>query len=141
MESWGATTTTEEASAHVRELATTPWSSSRFRGVPEREGGRGKHAPGEEELAAGSSSLLLPDATGHPQLELLPGAAGEEECHVAVDDEAVEAVPHLLVAVPDAPGSALPRQLPPVPTHLQAVAEVPCLALFTHEPQESHVYW
>lgn len=85
-------------------------------------------------------SLLLPDAASHAQLELLPGAAGEEEGHVAVDDEPVEAVPHLLVPVPDAPWRALPCQLPPVPTHLQAVAEAPSLALLPHEPQERHVH-
>ena len=85
-------------------------------------------------------SLLLPDAASHSQLELLPGAAGEEEGHVAVDDEAVKAVSHLLVAIADAPGRALPRQLPPVPAHLQAVAEIPGLTLFTHETQECHVY-
>jgi hypothetical protein len=91
--------------------------------------------------AASFTSLLLPDAAGNPQLELLPVAAGEEEGHVPVDDEAVEAVPDLLVAVPDAPGDALPCQLPPVPAHLQAVAEVPGLAVLAHEPQERHVHW
>jgi hypothetical protein len=87
-----------------------------------------------------SLPLLPPDAAGDPQLELLPAAAREEERHVPVDDEPVEAVPHLPVAVPDAPRRALPRQLPPAPAHLQAVPEPLRLALLAHEPQERHVH-
>jgi len=85
--------------------------------------------------------LLSPDAACDPQLELLPAAAREEERHVPVDDQPVEAVPHLPVAVPDAPRSALPCQLPSAPAHLQAVPKALCLALLAHEPQERHVHW
>jgi len=111
-----------------------PWHTS--------EGGRageGGVTPGGA-AAAHHASLLLPDSARDPQLELLPGPAGEEQGHVAVDDEAVEAVPHLLVAISDAPGCALPCQLPPVPAYLQAVAEVPGLTLFAHETKKCHVY-
>ena len=89
----------------------------------------------------GSLHLLSPDAACDPQLELLPAAAREEERHVPVDDQPVEAVPHLPVAVPDAPRSALPCQLPSAPAHLQAVPKALCLALLAHEPQEPHVHW
>lgn len=85
-------------------------------------------------------AFLLPDAASDSQLELLPVAAREEEGHLSVDDQAVVAVPHRPVAVPDAPRRALPRQLPSFPAHLQAVAEALCLALLAHEPQERHVH-
>jgi len=89
----------------------------------------------------GSLPLLPPDAAGDPQLELLPAATREEKHHVPVDDQPIKAVPHLPVAVPDAPRRALPCQLPPAPAHLQAVPKALRLALLAHEPQERHVHW
>ena len=90
-------------------------------------------------LHAGNS-LLLPDPPGDPQLELLPVAAREEECHVALDDEPVVAVPDLPVAVPDAPRHALPCHLAPVPSNLQAVAVVLGLGVVAHETEEGDVH-
>jgi hypothetical protein len=95
----------------------------------------------DHEAARITRLALLPDAAGDPQLELLPVAAGEEKGHLPVNDQPVVAVPHSPVAVPDASWRALPCQLPPLPAHLQAVAEALCLALLTHEPQECHVHW
>lgn len=85
--------------------------------------------------------LLLPDPAGDPELQLLPITTREEERHVPLDDEAVVAVPHLPVAVADAPGGALPHHLPAVGAHLKAVAVVLGLILVPHEAEEGHVYW
>lgn len=84
--------------------------------------------------------LLFPDPAGDPELQLLPVATGEEQRHVPLDDEAVVAVPHLPVAVADAPGGTLPDHLPPVGTDLEAVAVVLRLILVPHETEECHVY-
>lgn len=94
-----------------------------------------------DEIRLGSLPLLPPDPAGDAQLELLPAATGEEDCHVPMDDQPVEAVPHFPVAVPDAPRRTLPCQLPSTSAHLQAVTEALRLALLTHEPQECHVHW
>ena len=51
------------------------------------------------------------------------------------------AVPHLPVAVADAPGGALPNHLPAIGAHLKAVAVVLRLVLVSHETKEGHVYW
>lgn len=88
----------------------------------------------------GSLPLLPPDPASHTQLELLPAAAGEEDCHVPMDDQPVEAVPHFPVAVSDAPWRTLPCQLSSTPAHLQAVTKALRLALLAHEPQERHVH-
>lgn len=85
--------------------------------------------------------LLLPDAASHPQFQLFPLPAGEEECHVPLDYEAVVAVTHFAVAVPDAPGCALPYHLPAIGTNLKAIAVVPCVILIAHEAEECHVDW
>jgi len=85
--------------------------------------------------------LLFPDPTCDPELQLLPITTGEEQGHVPLDDEAVMAVPHLPVAVADAPGGALPNHLPAIGTHLKAVAVVLRLVLVSHETKEGHVYW
>ena len=84
--------------------------------------------------------LLFPDPASDPELQLLPVATGEEQRHVPLDDEAVVAVPHLPVAVADAPGGALPDHLPPVGADLEAVAVVLRLVLVPHETEEGHVY-
>ena len=99
-------------------------------------------ASAEEIGDAGSrvgALLLLPDAARHPQLQLLPLPAGEEERHIALDYEAVMAVAHFAVAVPDAPGRALPYHLPAIGTHLKAIAVVPRVVLVAHEAEECHV--
>lgn len=51
------------------------------------------------------------------------------------------AVTHLPVAVPDAPGGALPYHLPAIGADLEAVTVVPRLILVPHETQEGHVHW
>lgn len=84
--------------------------------------------------------LLFPDATSDPELQLLPVTTREEQRHVPLDDEAVVAVPHLPVAVADAPRGALPDHLPPIGTNLKAVAVVLRLVLVPHETEEGHVY-
>jgi hypothetical protein len=84
--------------------------------------------------------LLFPYPTGDPELELLPVTAGEEEGHVPLDDEPIMAVPHLPVAVTDAPGGALPYHLPAIGTDLQAVAVVLCIVLVPHETEKCHVH-
>lgn len=86
------------------------------------------------------SLLFLPDSPSDPELELLAIAAGEEEGHVAGDDEAVMAVPHLAVAVSYAAGHPLPDHLPPIRPHFQAVAVVLRLAVVPHEPEERYVH-
>lgn len=62
--------------------------------------------------------LLLPDPAGDPQLQLLSVAPREEQRHVPLDDEAIMAVPHLPVAVADAPRGAFPHHLPAITTNL-----------------------
>jgi hypothetical protein len=62
--------------------------------------------------------LLLPDPPSHPQLQLLPVTAREEQRHVPLDDEAIMAVTDLAVAVTDASRSTFPHHLPPVTTNL-----------------------
>jgi hypothetical protein len=84
--------------------------------------------------------LLFPYPTSDPELELLPVTAGEEEGHVPLDDEPIMAVPHLPVAVTDAPGGALPYHLPAIGTDLQAVAVVLCIVLVPHETEKCHVH-
>lgn len=86
-------------------------------------------------------SLFFPDSTSYSQLQLLPVATGEEQGHVAVDDQPVIAISNLPVAIPDASRHPLPYQFPAIATHLQAVAEVLCLVVLTHESQECHVNW
>ena len=51
------------------------------------------------------------------------------------------AVPHLSVAVPDAPGGALPYHLPAIGTNLEAVTVAPRLILIPHETEKGHVHW
>jgi len=84
--------------------------------------------------------LLFPDPASDTELQLLSVATGEEQRHVPLDDEAVVAVPHLPVAVADAPGGALPDHIPPVGADLEAVAVVLRLVLVPHEMEEGHVY-
>ena len=50
------------------------------------------------------------------------------------------AVPHLPVAVADAPRGALLDHLPPVGADLEAIAVVLCLILVPHETEKGHVY-
>ena len=50
-------------------------------------------------------------------------------------------VPHLPVAVPDAPGGALPYHLPAIGPDLKAVTVVPRLIFVSHETEEGHVHW
>lgn len=85
--------------------------------------------------------LLLPDPAGDPQLQLLSVAPREEQRHVPLDDEAIMAVPHLPVAVPDTSGGALPYHFPAICADLKAVAIVPCLIFITHETEKGHIDW
>lgn len=101
-------------------------------------------ASAEEIRDAGSRVrilLLLPDAASNPQFQLLSLPAGEEERHVPLDYEAVVAVTHFAVTVPDTPGRALPYHLPAIGTHLKAIAIVPRVILVAHEAEECHVDW
>lgn len=86
-------------------------------------------------------SLLLPDTTSDSELELLTVATGEEESHLPVDYEAVMAVTHLPVAIPDTSWHPLPYQLPTVATNLQAVTVALRILIFPHKPKECHVDW
>ena len=85
--------------------------------------------------------LLLPYPACDAELELLPVTSGEKQSHAALYDEAVMAVSNLPVRVSYAPGSPLPRQLPPISPNLQAVAVIPGLCLVSHEPKKCHVHW
>lgn len=87
------------------------------------------------------SSLFFPDPSGHPELQFLPVATGEEESHVALDDEAIETITDFAVAVPYAPRHTLPDHLSPIPTDLKTVTVVFRLVVITHKPQECYVDW
>jgi len=62
--------------------------------------------------------LLFPDPPSHPQLQLLPVTAREEQRHIPLDDEAIMAVTDLAVAVTDASRSTFPYHFPPITTNL-----------------------
>ena len=84
--------------------------------------------------------LLFPDPPSHPQLQLLPVTAREEQGHVPLDDEPVVAIPDLPVTVSDAPRHPLPDHLAPSAPNLQAVAVVLGLSVVAHEPEEGDVH-
>lgn len=77
--------------------------------------------------------LFFPDTTSHSQLQLLPVATGKEEGHVPVDDQPIVAISDLPVIVSYAPRHSLPCKFSAIATHLKAVAEVPCLAVFAEK--------
>jgi hypothetical protein len=88
-----------------------------------------------------SHSLLLPDTTSDSEIELLTTATREEESHLSMDYEAIMAVTHLPVAIPDTSWHPLPYQLSTIATNLQAVTITLGILIFPHEPKECHVDW
>lgn len=52
--------------------------------------------------------LFLPYSSCDPKLQLLPVPTREKKCHVALDYEAIVAVPDLFVAVADTSWGSLP---------------------------------
>ena len=84
-------------------------------------------------------SLLFPYPSCHSKLQFFTVSPWEEQSHVALDNETIKTVTHLSMTVPYAPGHPLPNHLPPIPTHLKAVAIVLCLIIITHKPQECYI--
>ena len=84
-------------------------------------------------------SLFLPNSTCNPQFQLLSISTREEECNVALDNKAIEAVTNLPVAVSYASGDPLPDHLASVGSNLQAVTVVFSFDIIPHKAQECYV--
>lgn len=85
--------------------------------------------------------LLFPDSTSHSQLEFLPITSREVECEISWDDESILTVPDFPVTVTNASRDPLPCQFTSMSSYFQAVTELLCLVLISHETKECHVHW
>lgn len=78
--------------------------------------------------------LFFPNSTGDTKLQLLSVTTREEESHVSMDNQTIVAISNLPVTISNAPRHPLPGKFSAIATHFQAVAEVPCFAIFPKKP-------